>query len=105
MTANVRDEVAELIAMYDDGGHTFASLMSHLADLTKHFAVADIVDALPERWRVEYASWLTELLDNDIPPEQYIYIRAEGPLPDASDHIATAKLQAWFRTRRRTGPE
>jgi len=74
------DELAELVAMYNQGAWSRGDSLYQITLLVPEVSVQSIIDQLPHPLRDEFVSWLRETYDNDAPADAFVSIgRQDDP--------------------------
>jgi len=96
-TAPDSSQVEEAVARYQSGETSRGDLHGELFALLRQHPVDGLLDALPVELRVAFVDWLKETYDNDLAPEEFLWISNAGrPAPDHA--ILVSRVRAWLRT-------
>ncbi|HWU91287.1 MAG TPA: hypothetical protein VN253_28670 [Kofleriaceae bacterium] len=89
------DDLAELIAMYDEGAWSRGDLLYQITLFVPDVAVQTIVDQLPDALRDDFVKWLRETYDNEVPADDLVSIKRSDDHERRRSRIEA--LRAWLR--------
>jgi len=89
------DDLAELVAMYNEGSWAWGDFVHQVTLLIPEVAVHTIIDQLPDALRDDFVTWLRTTYENDVPADSFVSIGRQSH-PE-QQRIRLELLRAWLR--------
>jgi len=92
------NELGELVELYEQGAWSRGDYFYRITLLVPDFSIDELLDELPTSDREDFASWLRETYDNDVPADRFVSIGTPGDT--ALARVRIDALRSWLRANR-----
>lgn len=90
------DDLAELIAMYDEGAWSRGDFWYRVSLLIPDISVQTVHDQLPDGLRGDFVKWARAHYDNEVPANELVSVSVSMDNEGARTRIEA--FRAWLRT-------